>query len=366
VLHHPNYGPYRLLDSDPLSAANPAAPDEEFLRGLESGEEILLSENRVAGLNRQKGPAIRSLLILAALRQYPENEHRLLIVHRAAQLLDDTQGWDYAQPIFRAAVQYLASRPHVALAGEWQNTPPLTEETEEPGNPGVLLNAVEHLISVPFGEEPEEILALVNAGLPTRSLYDILALAGAEMLWRSDFDAHAVTGIHCVLDLLHDSQTPAAVRSLGVVLALSSSRTRRQKESRSRWKGPLVSMPGEPIALETVREALDEDVRGILAGTRAAQYLQNGGNPLNLARTLTEKSLISSNPFDAIHNVKMINGLLVETVRAHTKSLAWRHLAAGARVVASSAAGPGDESEAVLALWRGEILIHGATPQDVL
>ncbi len=352
VIHHPNYGPYRLMDAAALGASDLHDAEELFIPDLESGEFILLSENRGASLLRQKGRDFFPRLMWAALRQYPENEHRLLIVHRAAQLLDDVQGWAFAEPLLRPAIQYLASRPRTELAARWQALPPVPEETADPGDPEVILREAQHLCNVGVGEEPEIILGWLRSDFPTGWLSDILAVAGSEMLLVSGFDAHAVTGLHCALDILHDPTAPAAARSLAAVLALSSSRTVRQKNGRRQWREFALPGPAHTLPLERMEEALENDSTGMLAEIQAAQYLQNGGSAVALSTLLVSKALRSSGPFEALHNVKMIHGLLLETRRSHTPGLAWRHLAAGAGVVARSVEAPTGETAELLAAWQ--------------
>jgi hypothetical protein len=192
-------------------------------------------------LNTDARASVRALLTETALRQFHENEHRLLIVHRSAQLMDDTEGWTWAEPIFRPAVQYLATRPDVAeLSGD---TPPETRASDV--SAARLESVVEGLVEADYGDEPR--ILLEATGLPPT---EVIALTTAEMLRRSRFDAHAVTGVHCILDLLHDAATPPGMRALAIETALRGQRTRRQKERRAscgpserRRHGPVVSMP---------------------------------------------------------------------------------------------------------------------------
>lgn len=62
-----------------------------------------------------------------------------------------------------------------------------------------------------------------------------------------------------------------------------------------------------------------------------------GVDATDIARTLIEVALTTAGPFDAIHNVKMLWGQLLETRRSRFPEFSWKHLAAGARVVAETA-----------------------------
>ncbi len=136
LLHQPNYGPYLLMDMRPIAESTVEASRAELRMSIESGEQPLLAEHRLVGLLKVDSPRqVRQLLIEAALRQFHENEHRLLIVHRASQLMDDTDGWTWAEPLFRAAVQYLASRPDIRSA---ENREMVVGPSDLAGTPGQI------------------------------------------------------------------------------------------------------------------------------------------------------------------------------------------------------------------------------------
>lgn len=344
LLHQPNYGPYLLMDMTPVTEAAVEASRTQLRTSIESGEQALLAEHRLVGLLQTDSPTeVRRLLLEVALRQFHENEHRLLIVHRTSQLMDDTNGWVWAEPLFRAAVQYLASRPDVRQS----EVPPIPLDADgRPGHASGVESAVEALLHADYGDEPRLLRAM--AGLPR---VEVIALTGAEMLCRSRFDAHAVTGIHCALDLLHDPTVDPHVQALAMEVALLGQRTRRQKERRSTWRSAPQPRP-KGRSLDEFRDIVANDASGLAAMDAVAGMLLAGGDATDITRTLMEVALTHSGPFEAIHNVKMLWGQLLETQRSRYPALAWRHLAAGARVVAEVAAEDGAGAEPILALWH--------------
>jgi len=162
-----------------------------------------------------------------ALRPFHENEHRLFIVHRAAQLMDDTKGWTWAEPLFRAAVQYLVSRPDIRQS---EITRALWDTTERAVHASIIESAVETRIQRDYGDEPR--LSRTMASLPRA---EVISLTGAEMLRRSGFDSNAVTGTCGVPDLLQDPTVEPQVHALAMDAALLGPRTFRQQSCRSGW-----------------------------------------------------------------------------------------------------------------------------------
>jgi hypothetical protein len=77
-----------------------------------------------------------------------------------------------------------------------------------------------------------------------------------------------------------------------------------------------------------------------------------GADARGITRTLMEVALTNSGPFEAIHNVKMLWGQLLETQRSGFPDLAWRHLAAGARVVAETTTEGRINAEPILSMWH--------------
>lgn len=350
LLQDPNYGPYLLTAMQPVDEETIEESERAFLESVESGEQVLLAEHRLVGLVRRLGPAVRRILTLAALRQYPENEHRLLIVHRSAQLLDDADGWAYAEPFFRAAVQYLANRPRRYL-------PEAATHLEKIGahqgglNPMQVEAGMQRLVEAPYGAEPNLLVSLIEQGVQGRALYEVVALTGSELLCRSRFDAHAVTGLHCILDLLQDANVTGEMRGLAWSASLSGQRIRRQKEHREGWRLVPPVAPAK-VAPEELRAVVQNDPEGMEALRRTGAALLGGADPVAVARILMEVALTTAGPFAALHNLKMVWGLLLETLRSRLPQLSWRHLAAGARVIAESAARGRQDAAPVLTLWH--------------
>ena len=344
LLHQPNYGPYLLMDMRPITESTVEASRTQLRTSIESGEQPFLAEHRLVGLLKTDSRTeVHRLLIEVALRQFHENEHRLLIVHRAAQLMEDSNGWTWAEPLFRAAVQYLASRPDVRQT----EIPPVPlDMAGRPGHVSRIESAVEALVQADYGDEPRLLRAMT--GLPR---VEVVALTGAEMLRRSRFDAHAVTGIHCALDLLHDPTVDPHVQALAMEAALLGQRTRRQKERRSTWRSAPQPRP-RGRTLDELRDIVANDGSGLTAMDAVAGMLLAGADATDIARTLMEVALTHAGPFEAIHNVKMLWGQLLETQRSRYPELAWRHLTAGARVVAEVAAQDGAGAEPILAMWH--------------
>ncbi|WP_053958853.1 hypothetical protein [Sulfobacillus thermosulfidooxidans] len=345
LLRHPNYGPYLMVDH---LRPQESLPDiqHRFIPDLETGEMPLLSENRAAELATLAGRNARWLMIRAALRQYPENEHRLLIVQRALEFLDDTNGWHYAEAFFRAAIQYLGHRPDVHMTtGVLEDWPGTTCPClEGPVDVEKAETIREALIHCEFGQESRQIIAAISQNTNHPTLLEAISLAASTLMFVSGFDAHAVTGIHCVMDLLRDETCPADIRHLGWALVLSSSRTRRQKEKRAHWiPNDLVTQvrhegisPGsQVISVDDIIKSLYTDRTGFEAASYTRQYLQTGGDPTPLTRLFIETALTTEEPFDALHNVKMLWGLLNETLHSRSDAF-WIHLSAGARVIAQS------------------------------
>ncbi len=338
LLKHPNYGPYLMLERFAL----PEDPDttlSHFIPDLESGEKPLLSEHRVAQLANQSLQRGRWLMLWAAMRQYPENEHRLLIVERAFELLDDSQGWRYAEAFYRAAIQYLGNRPQAGMANQVLSKWPGESCPEYTGAIDIHVcdALLAELMACEFGEESEILIDSYHQHTSAETMKEAMALASSSLLYSSGFDAHAVTGIHGVLDLLENQHLPSYIRHLGWAIGLSTSRTRRQKENRAawianNWKPTLVGR----FELDQVVERTMHDPSGRDAATSAKQFLLSGGDPTQLTRALMEVSLSTSDPFDAIHNVKMLWGLLSQTTGSRWPQRSWIHLTAGTVVVAMS------------------------------
>lgn len=356
LLRHPNYGPYCMQESFELTETMEQL-QTGFIPDVESGSKALLSEHRAAHLAKSLGRDARGLMLEAALRQYPENEHRLLIVQRALQFLDDINAWSYAEAFFRPAVQYLANRPDARLANQvmqdWAalSYPELAKNVEH----SVCRDLIENLIECEYGEEPEIIGASINAYVNGNTLREAMSMASSALMLRSGFDAHAVTGIHCVMDLLRDEKCPASIRGLTWLLALSGSRTRRQKAQRAQWSQVASARVGSSaVTFERLRQIIHEDGSGLDAAVATKQILQSGGDPTSVARELMQTSLATSDPFTAIHNVKMLGGLLKETLHSQWPEQAWIHLSAGARVVAMSV----ERSQAMQDVLRQWLVLH--------
>ncbi len=338
LLRHPNYGPYLMLESFEVSEGL-SQTFSAFIPDLESGEQALLSQHRAAKLARQSLEQSRWLMLWAALRQYPENEHRLLIVQRAFELLDDSNGWAYREAFYRAAIQYLGSRPNVSIANKilahWpgEDCPEYTGSIDIPTTDSLC----ENLTWCEFGKEPEILIESSLQGASAETVKEAIALASSSMLHSSGYDAHAVTGIHCLLDLLGNKDCPSNIRHLGWAIGLSSSRTRRQKQDRRRWiRHDWKTEESRELVLEDVVDSVMHDPTGQDAALTTKQFLLSGGDPVPVARALMEIALRTSNPFDAIHNVKMLWGHLVLTQKSQWPQRSWIHLTASACVVAQS------------------------------
>ncbi len=350
LIDNPNYGPYLLMDMSPYRPEHPSNPDREFLEALESGNQPLRTEHRLVAMLQDMGvQRVRTILTEAGLRQFRDNEHRLLIVHRAAQFLDDVCGWDsWGEPILRPSIQYLATAPKPALLNPGALSH--VQATQGLANVDVVAKAVDRLISVPYGDEPEILREMAQRQISGINLYEAVSLTGSRLLAQSGFDAHAVTGIHCVLDILKSSEDPRLV-GLAWSVALSGQRTRRQKERRNDWR----RLPDADATVENLDDfvhVIRNDPSGLRAFARTAGALQSGTSAQMVARTLMEVSLTTSDPFTAIHNVKMIWGQLIETQRSECSELAWMHLAAGAVAVAQSVAENATQPIPVVDLWK--------------
>jgi hypothetical protein len=351
LIQHPNYGPYVMLEMTPVEDDGHGDAWTRFAETVESGFETFLAEHRLVALVRRFGREIRWPLTRLALRQYPDNEHRLLIVQRAAELLEQV-GWDCAEPLMRSAVQYLASRPEVSWADQVQAR--FADLIKRPpggqADGAAAWRLATRLVEVEAGGETAELADAVAAGLSVDTVGEAIALAGSAMMLASGFDAHAVTGIHVVLDLLRDPAAPSDIAGLAWLLALSSQRTRRQKAIRDQWReDPPVRDPGS--ALTSALADAWSDPTGMEAAGIARGYLAMGGDPRLLTVALMEMAMETASPFEAIHNVKMLWGLYRETERSRSAER-WRHLAAGARSVARVAADPTETADPVLAQWR--------------
>ena len=102
------------MAADPYRETDAEDPEQRFLAAIEAGDQPLRVEHRLVALIEDLGVSrVHRLLTLAGLRQFPENEHRLLTVHRAAQLLDDVDGWSrWVEPILRPSVQECLDPSH--------------------------------------------------------------------------------------------------------------------------------------------------------------------------------------------------------------------------------------------------------------
>jgi hypothetical protein len=346
LIRHPNYGPHVMLELRPLG---PDGQDDAF-RGLqaavESGEEAHLAEHLLVGaLRRFGGLALRWPLTELALRQFAENEHRLLIVHRAADLMDLAQAWHAAEPLWRPAVQYLASHPEVALAERI-----LAQHGDVPasGRPGPavaqdVVALVDALLAADYAEEPAVVATALEGGVTDATVREALLLAASTMMLRSGFDAHAVTGIHAVSEVIHNDAAPIDVARLVRLIGFSSQRTRRQKAIRDRWSpDPPAVQPGLSLAAAPVAQAIREDASGLRLASLVRGWIEAGATAEAMTVVLMAAALTTAGPFDALHNVKMLEGLYQAT-RITPPDVAWRHLAAGARAVARSAHESGEE-----------------------
>jgi len=351
LLRHPNYGPFVMLQMEPLDdSASPSAAAGALAAAVESNHQALAAEHRLVGLLPVLGPAIRWPLLELGVRQMPDNEHKVLMVWRAVQLLDDAQAWQWAEPLLRAAIQYLANRVDTQLADG------LPRGARELGpvvgwvDDRAARAWADQLVEAPYGEEPTLIMR-AGREVSTATLARAMALAGSHLLMRSGWDAHAVTGLHCLLDLIYADATPQALRQWAWRLALSGQRTRRQKESavRARWHGALASGRSS-AALADMGAALSADAEGRAAEALAAGYLNGGGDGTALARVLMQQAMETAGPFDAIHNVKMLVGLY-QQYRSGGPD-AWVHLVAGAGAVARSVGEDPDGRDRVLDQWR--------------
>lgn len=350
LLHHPNYGPYTLMAMDPVDEPSLEESRQALIASIEAGDQPLAAEHRLVGLLAQDHvQVVRNLLLESALRQFSENEHRLLIVHRAAQLLDDTEGWTWAEPIFRASVQYLASRPRPWTPEEASALAPLLTTVRPRSDSKSVLGLMQALVDANPGDEPAVLLQAAQAGMSTPDITEAASLAGADMLGRSGFDAHAVTGIHAVADLVLDPNSPDTLGALGLSVMLTSQRTRRQKAIRSQWRATSLPSPRRVTSAD-LADAIRQNPSGGEGWKTVAAHLRAGGDAREVARVLMETALKTAGPFDAIHNVKMVWGQFLETQRSAHPTLAWRHLASGAAAVATTMNPP--DAEPVLASWN--------------
>ncbi len=346
LLHHPNYGPYLLLGLRPVLENTLEESRLQFEASVESGEEPLMAEHRLVGLLLSDNPHnVHHLLTEIALRQFHENEHRLIIVHRTADLMHDVHGWQWAEPLFRPAVQYLASRPAV-------RTPIIPDDAWDAPAASItddaMVTAVNHLLFCEYGAEPQ--ILRQYQGWP---LAELIALTASEMLCRSSLDVHAVTGIHCILDLLADPSTPRRTRALAVETALLGQRTRRQKAQKPQWH-PCPEPRPHRYAAETLKALVLSDHEGYGAMNAVAGALLAGDDARTITQLLMEVALMGSGPFEAIHLVKFIWGQWLETTRSQYPRLAWRHLAAATRVVSQTVAVDRTHAEPILHGWRSQ------------
>lgn len=350
----------------PAGRTEPALALERFRQALESGEQAFLAEHRLVGLVRRLVPGVRWPLIEAALRQYAENEHRLLIVHRAVQLMDETDGWRYAEPLLRSTVQYLASRPDTCAA---EQALELADGLGDPPREGPLderaaLDLTDRLVACAYGEEVALLLEAVRGGLADATLLEALALAGSTMLLRSGWDAHAVTGLHSVLDLLREARAPEELRRLARLVGLSSQRTRRQKAVRDSWAGLPEPIGGPSTTLEEVTASVLSDASGLEAASAARSYLLQGGDAEALVVRLMEIALETSGPFEVLHNVKMLWGLYGEYRQSRWRSAGATWRPAPARSPAASTRTPRPPGPS----WRcgpgGPCTTRGATEAE--
>lgn len=354
LLQHANYGPTVMLAMEPEGEPAAWTDEEAFLTAVESGREAWRAEHRAVGLLRTFGPAVRWPLLRAAIRSYPENEHRLLIVWRAVQLLDDTEGWAYAEGPVRAAVQYLASRPDLswaeALSPEWRERQ-LPVDAPAPVDEMRHQAWVDRLVDCPPGSEPAVLLEAWRSGVGLAALADMTARASSLMLYASGYDAHAVTGVHAALDLVRGPDVPTDIRRWALGLALCSQRTRRQKAVRSSWAG--TPQGGSTPDLTEVLRLVRNDPTGLEAGAAAGRHVAAGGEVGALYTGLMEAALVTAGPFSVIHNVKMLWGLYQETLHGRPSS-AVAHARAAARVVAATAGAESADAIPVLAQWGGK------------
>jgi hypothetical protein len=334
VIHHPNYGPYLLWRLSADAPSDLAAATADLAAKVESGRACHWAEHLFAGaVARFGGPALRWTMTRLGLRQFAENEHRLLIVRRADDLMGDCQAWSYAEALWRPAVQYLASAPDTRLAEEVVVNHGDVPTHGRAGPVGLgSLAAAEALVDVDWGQEPAVLAEALRKGITDRDLQAAILLAASQLLLQADTDPHVVTGVHAVVDIMETPEAPDDVARLARLVAFSGLRTRRAKARRADWEAVPrpVSTDREPDA-SAVRDAIRTDPSGGEAAALARGWTERLGDPAPVFQALTEVAVTAAGPFASIHLVKMLEGL--RQAAAWTPE-PWRHAAAGARAVA--------------------------------
>lgn len=334
VMHHPNYGPYVLWRLSPETPSDLSAVSADLAAKVESGRQCHWAEHVFVGaVARFGGPALRWTLTRLGLRQFAENEHRLLIVHRTADLMDDCGAWAYAEALWRPAVQYLASAPDTRLAdtvlAEYGDVPP--RGSAAPVGADALAMA-EALIGVEWGEEPAVLAAALRRGVGDADLRAASVLAASQLLLQADTDPHVVTGVHAAADLTEMRDAPDDIARLVRLVAFSGLRTRRAKARRTEWQAPPQPVAaGRPPSAALLADAVRDDPSGGLAAAWARGWSKELDDPAPVFQALMEVAVTAAGPFASIHLVKMLEGL--RRAAACTPE-PWWHVAASARAVA--------------------------------
>jgi hypothetical protein len=387
LFRNKNYGPYLMPATEGVMRETAEETQQELFEYVADGTYPLLSENLFIGLYRQSGGDVRVPLLQLGLQEYGRNEHKLLIVLRTLDLLDQGDNWKYGENLLRPAVQYLAAMPKAPLA--WQqiqaawNTYGLDAVAHEFSLAGEVDEAkvadlLERLLTCEAGSEADLLAEELVNGTNVRTLYETIAQISAVLLMRNPHnEEHIVTGILCTLDMMRDERLPANMRLTALLAALASARTRDSKNVRAEW----VEVPGlgastsegteitaaelrsdsnmnvladanvsDEAWLEQIEKSCEEDASGDTATRLAAHYITAGRDVTKLAQHLMQIVLRTQGPFMAIHLVKMIWGQWKET-QFSTSPNRWVHLASAARFAARTIEGGRKGAERVVKQW---------------
>lgn len=395
LFRNQNYGPYLMPATEGVMRATAEETQQDLFERVTNGTYPLLSENLFIGLYRQTGGEVRVPLLQLGLQEYGRNEHKLLIVLRTLDLLDQGDNWKYGENLLRPAVQYLASLPKSAHA--WQqvqeawNTHGLDALAKSFSLDGKVDEAkvadvLERLLACEAGMEADLLARELVQGTNARTLYETIAQSSAVMLMLNPHnEEHIVTGILCTLDMMRDERLPAELRLTALIAALASARTRDSKQVRAAW----LTVPGlagmgegtkgvanelirnsnvnvvacvkadanethahlsDTSYLDLIQHTIENDPTGDTCTQLTAHYITAGRDATKLAQRLMEIVLETQGPFMAIHLVKMIWGQWKET-HYSTSPNRWVHLASAARLAARTIEGGRKAAERVVKQW---------------
>lgn len=342
LLRNPNHGPYSMQEIKPMKGQSEDETSREFSKAVRSGNMKHTAEKLLAGLHSFSPRHLAEYVLYEGLMQYGENEHRLLLPYHTLKLLERGSNRNYTVTLLRPSIQYLSTSPDISRGVKAEQVSKQVDFNAILGkgdafNQENAYDITRMLLNSSLGNEMA-VIADYSKASSLQDLYEAVALTSTLLLLNSDLEPHAVTGKHCILSILKDTNLSHRIRKVALLSSLEGPRARRLKsyilKSLDNYLGKteIVEGAGEDELLVDLEMQIMES-RTDQAFNSAGLYLRSGYDADKLTGILLSAAFQTEGPLESLHTSKMLVGMRDITLSSRS-GMKWLHLAAGARFVA--------------------------------